>query len=208
MKKRAKDTLAKPVQIYAESVLALDNSTRSVMPSEESAKRTLRNHKAKNLPGSTNSLEELSIEVDTWDEARRKLKIAEEKSDVNTTDVENKSSKKIRKRYSRPSSYSNKVSQKYRKVAKKISKSTNAPSVNENNSAIHRTHVDEILTSVSDQQNTYNVLNSANWRMKLDRDLTGIKMQLRQILLYLNNNERNSFNNLPEVQSTIKESEI
>ncbi|KAF5282888.1 hypothetical protein FQA39_LY17449 [Lamprigera yunnana] len=108
------------------------------------------------------------ILIDTWDEARRKLKIAEEKSDVNTTDVEDKTSRKIKKRYSRPSSYSNsdeKVSQKYRKVAKKISKPSNAPSVNENNSAIHRTHVDEILTSVSDHQNTYTVLNSASMNL-------------------------------------------
>ncbi|KAF5276398.1 hypothetical protein FQR65_LT16346 [Abscondita terminalis] len=41
--------------------------------------------------------------------------------------------------------------------------------------------------------------------MKLDRDLTGIKMQLRQILLYLNNNEHNSSKNVPE---TINENEI
>ncbi|KAF5278072.1 hypothetical protein FQA39_LY18390 [Lamprigera yunnana] len=57
-----KDTLAKPVQIFAEAVSVLEDSTRAEMLTEESAKRTLRNCKGPNIPN-PRSLHELVIEV-------------------------------------------------------------------------------------------------------------------------------------------------
>ncbi|KAB0805386.1 hypothetical protein PPYR_02356 [Photinus pyralis] len=63
MKVRARDTLAKPIQIYAEAVQQLPNSTRAVLPTEDAIKRTLRNHKGAKFPD-PQSLQELLIEGD------------------------------------------------------------------------------------------------------------------------------------------------
>ncbi|KAK4881252.1 hypothetical protein RN001_004571 [Aquatica leii] len=98
MKKRAEDILAKPVQIYAQSILALDYSTRAVMPSEELTKRTLRNHKTKNIPGTTNSLEKLITEVNTYSVIKPSIKFTMEKEKENSLsflDVQVTKNKKI-----------------------------------------------------------------------------------------------------------------
>ncbi|KAK4882079.1 hypothetical protein RN001_005398 [Aquatica leii] len=62
MKQRARDTLAKLVQIFAEAVSVLEDLTRAEMPTEESAKRTLRNCKGPNMPN-PRSLQKLVIEA-------------------------------------------------------------------------------------------------------------------------------------------------
>ncbi|KAK4879594.1 hypothetical protein RN001_007740 [Aquatica leii] len=51
MKIRAKDTLSKPAQVFAEAVLQLENTTRARLPLEDSVKRTLRKQKSKNCSG-------------------------------------------------------------------------------------------------------------------------------------------------------------
>ncbi|KAK4883085.1 hypothetical protein RN001_006404 [Aquatica leii] len=64
MKQRAKESGSKPVQIFAEAVQTLENTTRARMPLEDSMKRTLRNQKSKNLPSMPATLQELVIEGD------------------------------------------------------------------------------------------------------------------------------------------------
>ncbi|KAK4885203.1 hypothetical protein RN001_001474 [Aquatica leii] len=61
MKQRARDTLAKPVQIFTEAVSVLEDSTRAEMPTEKSAKRTLQNCKGPNMPN-LRSLQKFVIE--------------------------------------------------------------------------------------------------------------------------------------------------
>ncbi|CAK9289849.1 unnamed protein product, partial [Gordionus sp. m RMFG-2023] len=64
MKKRCADSLAKPLQIYAEEIVKLDQRVQSHMLSEDSIKRTLRNHKAMQHPSNLENLEDLVIEGD------------------------------------------------------------------------------------------------------------------------------------------------
>ncbi|KAG8174293.1 hypothetical protein JTE90_023548 [Oedothorax gibbosus] len=64
MKEKAKDCHAKPAQIFAEGVGNLPSTTKCRMPLEETAKRTFRNMKRKNLPPTPATLSELVIEGD------------------------------------------------------------------------------------------------------------------------------------------------
>ncbi len=61
MKRRAKDSLAKPVQIFAEAVASLPEETRARMPVEDSAKRTLRNQRSREHPQEPVNLCDLRI---------------------------------------------------------------------------------------------------------------------------------------------------
>ncbi|KAF5277107.1 hypothetical protein FQA39_LY06345 [Lamprigera yunnana] len=102
----------------------------------------------------------IKIHADTWDEACRKLKTAEEKSDVIAIELLMSGQKQSK------------------------NQKTLFTSVNENNSAMHRTHVDKILTSISDQQNTCNVLNSSS-KFIDEKECIGIrKNDLRKDLLH------------------------
>lgn len=62
MKERATTTHENPMSIFSEAVSNLDLPTKARMPSEETAKRTLRNRRARTFPSIPASLQDLVIE--------------------------------------------------------------------------------------------------------------------------------------------------
>ena len=62
MKSKAKCSMDKPTQIFAEEVQKLSNDVRSCLPLEDAVKRTLRNQRSADYPILPNSLNDLKIE--------------------------------------------------------------------------------------------------------------------------------------------------
>lgn len=62
MKEKAKISMVKPTQIFAEEVHGLSNDIRACLPLEETVKRTLRNQRSSDYPVIPDSLSDLKID--------------------------------------------------------------------------------------------------------------------------------------------------